>query len=123
MNSFEQIATLTTKIKKIFILQITLIVLTAIFFYFYQSIFSAESAIYGGIIALINTLISVRRIKSATAIAKISPGKEVYILYIGAVQRFVFTLVFFIVGMWLLKLAPLALLTSFAIAQLGYILL
>ena len=48
-------------------------------------------------------------------------GSEVLFFYVGAAQRFVTTLVLFAVGMVWLKLAPIPLLMTFALAQLGYL--
>lgn len=90
------------------------------FFYFYQTPLAGQAALYGGCMAIFNVWITHRRVRTAMEVAKISPGKETTILYIAAVQRFVFTLAFFSVGMGWFALPPIPLLIAFSIAQVAY---
>lgn len=90
------------------------------FFYMYQDPLAGQSALYGGCMAIFNVWITHRRVLVATEVAKVAPGKETTVLYIAAVQRFVFTLVFFIVGMGWLTLPPIPMLITFSVAQVGY---
>ena len=110
-----------TGFKKIFTLQLIIVAVTAVAYYFYQNIFSAESALYGGAMALNNLWITERRLRSASRIVQIAPEKEAMLLYAGAVQRFVFTLIFFVAGMWWLKLNPIALIVTFSLAQAAFL--
>ena len=82
---------------------------------------AALAALYGGAVALLNTLMLSRRLVRAGELAKTDPQRGVYSLYFGAVQRFVFVLAALAVGLGLLKLDPLPLLASFALAQLAYL--
>jgi ATP synthase protein I len=59
-------------------------------------------------------------VKQAGDLAAVSTQRSMLSLYFGAVQRFVLVLALLAVGMGYLKLAPLPLLASFAIAQLAY---
>jgi len=111
---------LDTGAKRILSVQSLLIVGVTWGFYFYTGLLAAQSALYGGCIALFNVWMMNRRVHTAAAIAKISPGSEVRILYMAAIQRFIFTIVFFIVGLKFLELLPVPLLIAFAIAQIGY---
>jgi ATP synthase protein I len=61
-----------------------------------------------------------RRIKIAAEIAKLQPNKEVSVFYVAAVQRFILTLGFFILGMGVLALPPVPMIVTFGIAQIGY---
>lgn len=80
------------------------------------------AVVYGGGGAIFSTWLLIRRIRLATKIAKDMPGREVSILYMGAIQRFVLVLVLFIIGMALLKFDPLLLLIGFAAPQVVFLL-
>ncbi len=102
-------------------LAVQAIIITAIawFFYFYQNQLAAQSALYGGFIVMFNVWTMNRRIRRAAKIDE--PGQEVKIFYLAAMQRFIFTLSFFIIGMGLLNLPPIPMLVAFAVAHLGYL--
>jgi len=112
--------TLDTGAKRILSAQSLLTAGVTWSFYFYTGLLAAQSALYGGCIALFNVWMMNRRVQTAAAVAKVSPGSEVRVLYVAAVQRFVFTIIFFIVGLKFLELLPVPLLIAFAIAQIGY---
>ncbi|MCP4698528.1 MAG: ATP synthase subunit I [Gammaproteobacteria bacterium] len=112
---------LETGAQKILVIQSILVAGVACIYFYHKGVFEAQSALYGGCIALFNVWMTDRWMRTAAAAAAVAPGREVAVFYIGAVQRFVFTLIFFGVGMWVLKLAPLPLLAAFAAAQLGYV--
>lgn len=118
-TSYSEI-TLDTGAKRILSVQSLLIVAVAWSFYFYAGLLSAQSALYGGCIALFNVWMMNKRVQTAATVAKISPGNEIKILYMAALQRFVFTVIFFSVGLKFLELLPIPLLIAFAVAQLGY---
>ena len=63
-----------------------------------------------------------RRLDSAGEMAKENPEGGVLTLYLGVIQRFVFVLVMFGVGMGVLKLLPPPMLGTFAVAQLAFML-
>ncbi|OUD12664.1 hypothetical protein TPSD3_13995 [Thioflexithrix psekupsensis] len=92
----------------------------ALLFYIFDGQSAAQGAFYGGAIVLFNTWVTHRRLKSAQELAKIAPGREVTALYLAAIQRFVFTLVFFAVGMGWLQLDPVPMLVGFGVVQLSY---
>lgn len=79
--------------------------------------FEALAAVYGGCIAMFSTWMLMKRVRLATEVAKDISGREVGILYVGAIQRFVLVLLLFIVGMAVLKLAPVPLLVGFVVSQ------
>ena len=107
--------------SKILAVQLLLTIIIAYAFYLYQGQLAAQSASYGGFIVMFNVWMTARRLQTATKIAKIAPGQEVKIFYLAAVQRFIFTLGFFILGMGWLGLLPIPLLVAFAVAHLGYV--
>lgn len=81
---------------------------------------SFTAALFGGAVAIANTILLSRRLNSASAMAEDSPDVGVMTLYVGVIQRFIFVLAMFVVGMGLLKLNPIPLLGTFALAQLAY---
>jgi hypothetical protein len=77
-------------------------------------------ALYGGGVALLNTLWLNRGVVQAGETAKDNPKLSVYVLYFGAVQRFVFVLVALAIGLAALTLKAEPLLLTFGFAQLAY---
>jgi ATP synthase protein I len=112
--------TLDTGASRILSAQAAIISVIVWIFYAYSTVTEAQAACYGGCIAMFNVWLTQRRLQTAVKIAQISPGSEVAVLYIAAVQRFVFTIVFFILGMWWLQFPPLPILITFTAAQVGY---
>ncbi len=80
----------------------------------------AVAALYGGAIAFVNSLLIARRISRANRVLDKDPKADVFSLYIGAVERFVVTLVAMAIGMGWLKLDPMALLVGFGAAYFGH---
>lgn len=112
--------TLDTGASRILSAQALIISVIAWSFYAYAGEINAQAAVYGGGIAMFSVWLTHRRLQTAAQIARIAPGKEIAILYIAAIQRFVFTIILFILGMWWLQLPPLPMLVTFAGAQIGY---
>ena len=63
-----------------------------------------------------------RRLDVASEMAEDNPDGGVLTLYLGVIQRFVFVLVMFGVGMGVLKLMPLPMIGTFTIAQVAFLL-
>lgn len=80
----------------------------------------AVAALFGGLIALLNTLVSAHRLARASETAAQDPKRGMMELYIGAVIRFVATPGLIAVGIVLLELDPVAIIVGFAAAQVGY---
>lgn len=83
----------------------------------------AHAALFGGACALVNAWLLGRRMRLAASIAKVSPGQEVTVIYVGALQRFALLLGLFIVGMGWLQLNPVPLLVAFGVAQVAFFLI
>lgn len=81
---------------------------------------AAKSAFYGGIVATVNGLSLLRKVRLAEEMAKSSPRYALAILYSGAVTRFVLVLLLFGVAFGALHLRVVPALLVFAIAQLAY---
>jgi ATP synthase protein I len=107
--------------NKLFLLQTTIVVLCAVVVWVYMGEDAALAAGYGGVIALVNAWLMVRRVTRASQLAEVNPTSGTFTLYFGAVERFVFVLVGMGVGLGYLRLDPLPLLATFALAQVTYI--
>ncbi len=90
--------------------------------FFYLADEGILPAAYGGAVAIANTILLSRRLDSAGEMATENPEGGVLTLYLGVIQRFVFVLVMFGVGMGVLKLLPPPMLGTFAVAQLAFML-
>ncbi|WP_423822431.1 ATP synthase subunit I [Salinisphaera sp. SPP-AMP-43] len=99
---------------------IVAVVAAIIFFVRVAPGYPVLAALYGGAMAIGNTLLLVLRTRRAGA-AKASPQAQTMGLMIGMFERLAFTLVGFGIGMGWLRLDPLALLVGFGCAQLAYI--
>ena len=85
-----------------------------------MNIDAAPAALFGGCVALANSVLLYRKLDAASSMANDNPNGGMMTLYAGVIQRFVFVLVMFGVGMKLLELHPVAIIGAFGIAQLGY---
>ncbi len=90
------------------------------FSYYYIGTFGAQSAAYGGGIALFSSLILSHRAKRTIKSVEDGSRNAMGLLYIGVVQRYIFVLVGLGVGLGLLKLKAEPLLIVFGVAQLAY---
>ncbi len=120
-NTETPVSTADTGAKKILVMQFVIILLVALVFFYYHNFFAVQSAVFGGMIAMLNVWLANRSLRTAAKAAETAPSSEVGFLYIGVVLRFVSTLILFIVGMFVLNLMPLALISAFAAAQLAYL--
>lgn len=91
----------------------------AVSFYYFGEVGILPAA-YGGAVAIANTILLSRRLDVAGAMAKDNPSGGVLALYLGVVQRFIFVLVMFGIGMGVIKLMPQPLIGTFAVAQLAF---
>ncbi len=103
-------------------IQFALVASVVGFFLFSGDPLAAQAAAYGGAMALFIAWMLGRRALLAAQVAKTHPGREMLVIYMGAVQRFVAVIVLFGLGMGWLDLQPVPLLAAFAIAQLGHVL-
>lgn len=108
-------------VRNLLMLQILLVAIVAIVVVFVrpQPLMPGIAAFYGGAMAIINTLLLARRTRRASAMGG-SPEGQTMGLMAGMVERMVFTLVAFGIGMGWLRLDPISLLAAFGCAQLAY---
>ncbi len=109
-------------IRRVFVTQIVLCLLAGGVFALAQGAPAAVAALYGGGVTLVGSLWLGRGVARAGASAHSAGTRSQWILYAGALQRFVVVLVLLAVGFGVLKLSPMALLGGFAAAQLGFLL-
>ncbi len=117
-------AGLQAGVRKILINQVILIAIVASALYYSQHVDADWAVGLGGLIAISNVLSSYFWVWLADVRNK-SPESlkgDVAFFYIGAMQRFVTTLLFFVLGFAWLKLPPLAILAGFGVAQVAYVL-
>lgn len=117
-------AGLQTGVRKILINQVILIAVVASALYYSQHIDAMWAVSWGGLIAISNVLSSYFWVWLTDHLNRSvhSLKGDVAFFYIGAIQRFVTTLLFFVVGFAWLKLPPLAILAGFGVAQVAYVL-
>lgn len=106
--------------RSLIIIQITLILVSAAAFAYYMGEVTVMSSLFGGVVAIANMLLLSRRLNTAAEMADDNPDGGILMLYLGAIQRFIFVLVMFGIGMGLLKLTPPSMLGTFALAQMAY---
>jgi ATP synthase protein I len=107
--------------RRLLTVQALLVLAGVVVAYYLTGPIGAGAALYGGVVALINTLLLARRVTKAGETARTDPKLGVYSIYFGAIQRFVFVLVALGVGLGALKLKAEPLLATFAVAQLAYL--
>lgn len=110
---------LATKARSVTGLQIICSVLVAGLF-LVQGTWDAVSALYGGLAGVLTTLILSRGVKRAEQSVLRDPKRSLQILYFGAAQRFLLVAGLLALGLAALKLAPVAMCVSFALAQLCF---
>ncbi|MDH5183587.1 MAG: ATP synthase subunit I [Gammaproteobacteria bacterium] len=100
-------------LKRIFQAQLVFITLIAIFYSFTADIHAGIAAIFGGVIALVNTLLLRWNFERAEHFAGNDAGQNMKLLYRTAAQRLFSTIGLFVIALGVLKLQPLPLLVGF----------
>nr|VFJ49528.1 MAG: ATP synthase I chain [Candidatus Kentron sp. FW] len=116
-SSLWRIATHSDQIGLLVGFQVVLILCVSVGYLVIVSYLEALASIYGGCMAIFSTWMLIVRVRLAIGIAKNEPGREVRVLYTGAIQRFVLVLILFVVGMAILDLSPAPLLIGFTVPQ------
>jgi len=106
--------------SKVVTAQLIVVVLTGAAFMTKGTDF-ALAALYGGAVAVVNSLLLARRVARASQQLAPNPRADVLSMYIGAVERFALTVVAMAVGLAWLKLNPVPVVVSFGMAYLGYV--
>ena len=105
------------KMRRLPVAQILLTAITSGGFWMYSGIPAAQAALYGGAIAVINSLIQLWHMHRAESKAGCSVSQNMRILYRCAIERLVSTAFLFAIGLGILKLLPLPIIVGFIVAQ------
>jgi len=108
-------------VRRLLIVQLILTFIIALIYLVFNNTNGMIAALYGGFITLAATLLMAWRIGRAGEVAAADKQQGYIEIYIGAIQKFVLTLVLMAIGMGYLKLDPLAILISFAVTQMSFI--
>ena len=108
-------------VRRLLIVQVALTLIIALGYLVLQNISGLFAALYGGSVTLAGTLLMAWRIVRAGEAAATEKQQGYIEIYIGALQKFILTLVLMAIGMGYLKLDPLAILVGFAVTQLSFI--
>jgi ATP synthase protein I len=106
--------------QRILVAQLVIALAVAVGFLMLQGVLEARAALYGGGVTLVNSLWLARRIRWAEDLAQRSAARGAASLYLGALERFLLVLALLVLGLGLLKLAPVPLVVGFGVAHLGF---
>ena len=106
--------------RRVLGIQVVLTLLVGSLFWVGGGVSDGQAALFGGGCAIVGASLLARRVRLAIDAARVSPGSETSVLYIGALQRFATVLALFILGMAWLRLSPVPLLVGFAVAQAAF---
>jgi len=102
----------------IIIAQLILTAVVVVGAFVWQGIAGVLSALFGGLIVLLNSFLLARQVRRA---GKLEGSSVVVTMYAGAAQRFIVAAAGFAIGMGLLKLAPLPMIAVFIAAQFAFL--
>lgn len=85
----------------------------------WQEQFSA--AAFGFLIGVVNVALLALTFKVANQKAKTDPKSGILVLYLSAVVRFILLAVLFVLGLQLFELAPLPVVLTFVVMQVGQV--
>ena len=106
--------------RRLLSVQIALVATAAVAWWATRGNEAAVAALFGGAAALLHAWMLRRRVALASRAAREAPGSETTVLYIGAIQRFATVFALFAIGLGGLRLLPVPLLVTFAVAQAAY---
>ncbi len=117
MSYAQQVLRGTT--RRLLIIQALLVLATAIVYLALKGWQPALAAVFGGVIAVFNMLVSAHRLARASNAAVADMKRGMMELYVGAIIRFVATPALFAAGI-VSGLDPVAIIVGFAVAQVAY---
>ncbi len=110
-----------TNARRVVLMQVAIAAVVAVVFGLIQGSWQLLSALAGGGISVLSSLLLRRCVLRANEIAATDAKRGMITLYIGAVQRFVLVLALFGVELAVIGLDPLASVVGFGSAQLAYV--
>jgi len=113
-------ALLSSGMRRIIVWQALIMLLTAGIIGLIHGYYSALSALYGTLVAIIITFLRGWRMQRFTIPSTMSPSWELAYIYFGALERFIGVVVGMGLGMGWLRLPPVPIIVGFSLAQLAY---
>ncbi|HFD11872.1 MAG TPA: ATP synthase subunit I [Crenotrichaceae bacterium] len=107
--------------RKVITTQLLIAIIVAGGFFFIEGYHGSVSAVAGGIISIVTTLILWGGMNWSSSVSRHNPNVSQVILYVSAAFRFVMVLVMFVICLKVFELAPLAVVVGFSLAQLAYL--
>ena len=113
---------LSSGVKRTLIVQIALTSMAAIAFLAFKDVSHAGAALYGGTIAVIIAALLGWRVERAASLSADEQKQQGTLqLAVGAFERFIVVGIGFGIGIAVLKLPPVAMIATFAVAQLSFL--
>jgi ATP synthase protein I len=100
-------------------MQVVMLVVIVLISLWWRGNSAAIACLYGGSIAIANTLLQRWRLISSAKQAKSNAGMNLRKAYRCVAERWILTIVMFAVGFAVLNLSPLPLMTGFIVTQLA----
>jgi len=101
-------------------LQVGIALISGALFYWTRDIEAGKAAFYGGMVATINGLSLLRKVRAAEKASESYPAQALGILISGVINRFILVLVLFGLAFGVLHLSVVPALATFAFSQLAY---
>ena len=108
-------------VRRLLTVQAILTIIVALSYLAFQELDGFIAAVYGGLITLSGTLLMAWRISRAGEIGAKQKQQGYLEIYLGAIQKFILTLVLMAVGMGFMKLNPMSMIIAFAVTQLSFL--
>ena len=102
-------------------LQIVTSVVAGVLGYVLQGEAVAKAALYGGAVALMSTLLLLWRMRRSNREMLPEPHQHVWLFYRSSLERFLVVCALLALGMGPLNLVPVAVLISFVVGQLAWV--
>ncbi|MDH5190738.1 MAG: ATP synthase subunit I [Gammaproteobacteria bacterium] len=105
------------KMRRLPAAQILLTAITSGSFWLFSGFSAGQAALFGGAIAVINSLIQLWHMHRAETSAGCSIDQNMRIFYRCSIERLLSTAALFAIGLGVLKLLPLPMVIGFVVAQ------
>ena len=110
-----------SSIHRTAVLQVVISVVVGMFSYALQGEAEAKAALYGGVVALMGTLLLLWRMQRCKQKTLLEARQHLWLFYRSGLERFLVICVLLAIGMGAFKLVPLAILVGFVAGQLAWI--
>ncbi len=104
---------------KVLVIQAILIFTVGAIFGSISGAWGAIAAVFGGAIALLNTLLLLWRAHRTDKADTLNAGENLGVFYLSALERFAMVAMMFLLGLGVLELLPLPMLIGFIVCMLA----